>query len=350
MSNCNDDKRLLRKLDHIKLALDLAEHRRLNGFEDVTLVHQALPELNLSQIDLSCFWLGKKLSAPILINAITGGAECTGEINASLARISKKFGLAMAVGSQTAAIKDKKLAKTFKITRRENNSGVVLANISAGAPYPEVLEAIDMIEADGVQLHLNALQESIMPEGERNFTGVINNITSILERSPVPVIIKEVGFGLSREAAHELSKIGISYLDIGGYGGTNFAIIESARNSTSFGQAFKNWGIPTAASLLEARSIQKPAHITATGGIHTGVEICKALRLGADIIGMAGFFLSCLMKNNEDVLSKVINNLLNELRIAMLLIKASNLSQIRKAPIVISGELQNWVKLRQLNI
>lgn len=348
MSKNNIEKRMSRKLEHIRLSVELADIKASNGFDDVTLIHQAIPELNLEDIDLSCSWLGKKLKAPILINAITGGAEDTGNINATFARVAKEYGIAMAVGSQTAALNNKSISKTFQIARKENPDGILLANISALTPYKQVLEAIEMIQADGVQLHLNILQELIMPEGDRNFKGVLDNIQLVLENSPVPVVVKEVGFGFSKESALKLFQIGVNNLDIGGYGGTNFAVIESFRNLPPRDTVFKNWGIPTAASLLEVKNLHKPIHITATGGIKTGIEVCKALRLGANIVGIAGFFLKCLLFKKEEGLFEEINQLLYDLKLAMILSGASNLADVKKTPVVFSGELNNWIKQRNL--
>jgi isopentenyl-diphosphate delta-isomerase len=238
----------------------------------------------------------------------------------------------------------------FYLFRQENPDGILLANVSALTPYEQVLRAVEMIEADGVQLHLNVLQELLMPEGDRDFKGTLENIAQILVKCPVPVIVKEVGFGISQETALKLIKIGVAYLDIGGYGGTNFALIESLRNHPPQEQTFKTWGIPTAASLLEVKSLQKPLQIIATGGIQTGLEICKALRLGANMVGIAGLFLTRLMLKGEEELSSTISNLLRELKITMLLCGARNLTDLNKVPLVFSGELLNWIRQRKLKV
>lgn len=347
MNNKENGKRRRRKIDHLKLFLDLP-CKNNNGLDNITLIHQAIPELNFTEIDLSCYWLGKKLSAPLLINAITGGAAGTEKINASLARIAKKYKIAMAIGSQSAAFNDKTVRDTYQVARKINPEGLLLANVSALTPYKNVLRAIEMIDADGIQLHLNVLQELIMPEGDRNFRGILDNIHLILDCSPVPVIVKEVGFGLSREAAAKLIEIGVSYLDIGGYGGTNFAVIESHRNSPPRGQAFKSWGIPTALSLLEVTSLDKTIHLTASGGISSGLDICKALRLGADMVGIAGYFLRCLIEKGEEELSRLVGNLLSDLKTVFLLCGAKNLAEITKVPVIYSSEITNWLEQRNL--
>lgn len=339
--------REIRKLEHIHWALKIPEGPKTNGFEDVHLIHQALPELNFNDIDLSCQWLGKWLKAPLLINAITGGPEETGHINASLAKIAKKFGLAMAVGSQSAALENPDLRKTFTIARKANPHGLLLANVSARIPWKEALQAVEMIEADGLQLHLNVLQELLMDEGDRNFRGILDNIGNISENCPVPVIVKEVGFGLSKETAQKLFQTGIRILDLGGLGGTNFAAIEIYRKKEHSHQPFLEWGIPTACSLLEVASLGLPIQIVASGGIRTGIEVCKALRLGADLVGIAGSFLKVLLNKGEKEFSKLVESLMTEIKMTLLLTGARNFQDLKSVPMVITGNTREWLRQRE---
>jgi len=339
-----------RKLDHLKLSLEEVGNNLSNWFENVILVHQALPELNFDEIDLTCNWLGKNLAAPILINAITGGAKATKQINASLAKVAKKYGLAMAVGSQTSGIEDGSIQETYQVAREENPDGLLLANVSALSTVEEVFQAVEMIQADGVQLHLNVLQELLMPEGDREFKSLLDNIAEIVKQSPVPVIIKEVGSGISKEVALKLYNKGITNIDVGGCGGTNFAAIEALRHRPPRSNIFNTWGIPTAASLLEVKSLNLPVHITATGGIKTGLEVCKALRLGADIVGIAGYCLKILLRHGESQLSEELDHIINDLKIAMLLCGAKNTTQLSRVPVVYTGDLLCWIKQRNLTI
>ncbi|WP_227766155.1 type 2 isopentenyl-diphosphate Delta-isomerase [Zhaonella formicivorans] len=339
-----------RKLDHINLALHLPEGPMSNGFEDIHLVHQALPELNYGEIDLRCCWLNKKLEAPLLINAITGGAEDTTAINASLARVARRFGLGMAVGSQTAALKNFQMEKTYRVARQENPEGLLLANISATARWSDALRAVEMIEADGLQLHLNVLQELLMPEGDRCFKGVLDNIGEIVSRSPVPVIVKEVGFGFSKEAALKLYEQGVQNLDVGGKGGTNFAAIENSRTKLNARDTFVEWGLSTASSLLEVSSLNLPVQLIASGGIRTGVEVVKALRLGATLAGIAGSFLKTLLTKSESDLASLVETLISEIKITMLLTGAGNLQVLHAVPVVITGATLEWAKQRKINI
>ncbi len=195
--------RKLRKKEHLEYALKTSQLPAENGFSDIFLVYDALPDLNFKQIDTSLEFLKKKLKAPLLINAMTGGHPEVKQINRSLAAVAARAGIAMAVGSQTAGLEDPQVRDTYRIARDENPAGVLLANLSALAAPPMVKEAVEMIEADGVQLHLNVAQELAMPEGDRNFRGALANIEKISALSPVPVIVKEVGFGLSREAVRK---------------------------------------------------------------------------------------------------------------------------------------------------
>lgn len=346
----NKSQREIRKLEHIHWALRLPEGPRTTGFEDVHFIHQALPELNYNEIDLSCQWLGKSIKAPLLINAITGGAEETSQINAILSKTAKRFGLAMAVGSQSAALENRDLRKTYSIARKINPHGILLANVSANVPWKEALQAIEMIEADGLQLHLNVLQELLMDEGDRDFRGIWDNIGYIIENSPVPVIVKEVGFGLSKEAAQKLYQAGARILDLGGSGGTNFAAIENSRKNQEARQTFVDWGIPTACSLLEVASLGLPIQIVASGGIRTGIEICKALRLGAQIVGIAGSFLKTLIENGEQTFIQLVETLLSEIKITLLLTGAENLDSLKAVPVVITGNTLEWIRQRNLKV
>lgn len=341
--------RQTRKLDHLNLALQQPDRPMDNGFDDIQLVHQALPGCDLNDIDLSLTWLGKAICAPFLINAITGGADETETINASLAMVAKETGVGMAVGSQTAGLLDANLARTYKVARLHNPSGLILANLGATATADLAIKAVEMIEANGLQIHLNILQELVMPEGERTFSGILNNIEKINRLSPVPVIVKEVGFGVSKETALQLYNVGVRYIDIGGFGGTNFVAIENSRFDFQRRDTFLRWGIPTASSLLEVNSLQLPIEIIASGGLRTGVEICKALRLGATMIGIAGSFLKTLIHQGEDSLKELILTLIEETKITMLLTNSHNYDSLRKIPMVITGNTLEWIKQRNLN-
>lgn len=303
----------------------------------------------MERINPSSVFLSKKLEYPLIINAITGGTDEAGRINRSLAVLARKHGLAMAVGSQTLAVHDPGLQSTFTVVREENPHGVVLANVSALSPVQEALQAVEMVQADGLQLHFNAAQELAMPEGDRDFTGVIDNVARLVEQCPVPVIAKEVGFGFSREAAGRLYKAGVRYFDIGGKGGTNFVAIEDRRQGL-FRHEFDNWGIPTVVSLGELLTLPSDVHLTAAGGIRTALEGVKALAMGANLIGMAGSLLKVLIHDGESAVDEYLTGFLYRLKAGMLLTGADSLAQLQQKPVIVLGRTADWLTARGIDI
>jgi isopentenyl-diphosphate delta-isomerase len=339
-----------RKIEHIQLAIGLDKQPGENGFDDINLVYNALPDLDDTNIDTSLFLFGKKLAAPVLINAMTGGHPELKPVNASLARVAARLGIAMAVGSQTAALGNPAVYDSFQVARKENPQGVLLANLSARSTWPEVAEAIEMVEADGLQLHLNTAHELAMPEGDRSFKGILQNIEKIIRKTDLPVIVKEVGFGLSREVAHKLYQVGVTYIDVGGKGGTNFVDIENQRAGRTRGCRWTGLGIPTAVSLLECLSLDLPIFLVASGGISTGMQVASALSLGAGLAGIAGHFLQVLVTMSEEALTDSVTRIIEELRQVMLLCGAENLSALSRTPVVISGFTGEWLLRRGVDI
>jgi len=344
-----DDRRQARKNEHLQLAMEIPPGPLSPGWDDVRLVHQALLKDSMDAIDTSTDFLGKKLQLPLIINAMTGGAQGLERINESLARVAAENGLGMAVGSQAAALVDPAVRHTFEIVREVNTDGLVLANVSALAEPRQALEAVEMIEADALQLHLNGLQELLMKEGDRNFSRQKENIAQLVEISPVPVIVKEVGWGLSRETARELYHLGVRIVDVGGAGGTNFAAIENARNTRGEPDYFHTWGLNTVISLLEVTSLDLPLTIIASGGVTNPLEICKALSLGAHTVGMAGSLLKILLQDGEEALNRHIRRLGEELKIVMMLTGAAKVSQLPDRPLVICGQSKEWCEQRGIN-
>ncbi|HOQ09885.1 MAG TPA: type 2 isopentenyl-diphosphate Delta-isomerase [Syntrophomonadaceae bacterium] len=338
-----------RKADHIRIASRLEDGPSTNGFEDISLLNDSVPELSLADIDLSCEFLSKNLTHPLIINAITGGTDEARRINRSLAALTRKYGLAMAVGSQTLAIHEPSLRPTFSVVREENPDGVILANVSALSPIDEALQAVEMVKADGLQLHFNVAQELAMPEGDRDFRGVLDNVARLVKESPVPVIAKEVGFGFSREAAEKLLTAGIQHFDIGGKGGTNFVAIEDQRQGL-FAHEFDDWGIPTAVSLAELLTLEKHVHLTATGGIRTALDGVKALAMGAHLIGMAGPLLKLLINEGESALENYLQGFLYRLKAGVLLAGANSIEKLQQKPVIISGKTAHWLSARGIDI
>jgi isopentenyl-diphosphate Delta-isomerase len=337
-----------RKWDHIKYALKTGQ-KRLSGFDDIKFVHQSLPDVSLEEIHLGTKIGELDLSSPIFINAMTGGGgERTYEINRKLAYAARNAGVAMAVGSQMSALKNKSERNTYEIVRKENPNGVIIANLGSEASVDQACYAIDMIDADAIQIHLNTVQELTMPEGDRDFKGALSRIEKIVNRVNVPVIVKEVGFGVSMETASKLASIGVSAIDVGGFGGTNFARIENERRHRLL-SFFNHWGIPTAASIVEVKECGLNASIVGSGGIQSSLDIAKAIALGADAVGMAGFLLRLLFEKGEDALVEQILFILEDLTYLMAALGAKTIKELQNTPIVISGETHHWLSERGIN-
>jgi len=339
-----------RKWQHIQHALNIPPGPKRTGFEDVHLVHHAVSCLDLMDINTELMFLGKNLKFPLLINALTGGALGLEKINKCLAIAARECGIALAVGSQSAAFDNPSFTSTFQIVREVNPKGVILANVSALVNPNLALQAVEMIDADGLQLHLNLAQELIMTEGDRNFRRLLENIELIKESSPVPVIIKEVGFGLSLEAVNKLRNLDINFYDIGGAGGTNFAAIENARNNNVNYNDLLYWGIPTVISLIETLDKASNSTICASGGIYSSVDIIKSLALGANLVGIATPFLQLANSQNEERIVKYTENLIEKCKDIMLLIGAQNLTSLREKPVVITGFTRDWLEVRGINV
>jgi len=337
-----------RKWDHIRLALKNRQNRS-TVFDDIKFIHQSLPNINVTDVRLDHSIGELSLSSPIFINAMTGGGgEKTYQINKELAMAAKLTGLAMAVGSQMSAIKDKGERYTYEIVRKENPQGIIIANLGSEATVENAKIAINMIEANALQIHLNVIQELTMPEGDRDFSGAIKRIETIVKAVDVPVFVKEVGFGMTKETVKTLSQVGVAGVDIGGSGGTNFAEIENKRREKSF-SFFNGWGIPTPISIIEAALNTDKISIIGSGGFLTGHDIAKGIAMGANAIGMAGFFLRILVENGLDALQKEIETLHNELTMIMTALGAKNISDLKKVPLIISGETYHWLNQRGID-
>lgn len=337
-----------RKWDHIRFALEDRQNRS-TVFNDIKFIHQSLPNIHVSDVRLNDVIGELSLSSPIFINAMTGGGgEKTYQINKQLAIAAKHTGVAMAVGSQMSAIKDKRERYTYEIVRKENPNGIVIANLGSEATIENAKLAIGMIGANALQIHLNVIQELTMPEGDRDFTDSLNRIERISRGVDVPIIVKEVGFGMSRETVESLFSAGAAFVDVGGSGGTNFAEIENKRRKQSL-PFFNNWGIPTPISILEAASVSNGIPIIGSGGFSSSLDIAKGLAIGASAIGLAGFFLQILVEEGLDVLVEEIKNLHMELTMIMTALGAKSISDLKKAPIIISGKTYHWLTQRGID-
>ncbi|MBD0380612.1 type 2 isopentenyl-diphosphate Delta-isomerase [Paenibacillus sedimenti] len=340
--------RISRKMEHVHYALELGQSRQ-QGLSDIKLVHNCLPETSTDQIALNTQIGDLIMSSPILINAMTGGAQETESINRELAIVAREKGLAMAVGSQMSALKNTEVASSYRVVRRENPNGLIFANLGSEATVDQALRAVDMIEANALQIHLNVMQELIMPEGDRSFVGMLDRIAVIVNRIHVPVIVKEVGFGILKENAKQLHNIGVSIVDVGGSGGTNFAAIENARRSAAL-EWLNDWGTPTSIALLEALSVYPRGSVIASGGITNALEAAKALALGSPAVGMAGAFLKVLRTEGVDALHRFADELEQGLILIMTALGAKTVRDLWQHPVVIMGETAEWCRVRGIDL
>lgn len=329
------------------LALKTTDGPVKTGFEDISLVPDSIPDLAWQDVDLKTEFLGKTLRYPLLINALTGGIDSSYNINKTLAALARQFGLGMAVGSMTIALEDTSAVKSFTVVRDENPDGIIIANCSANLEAQQACHLVDLIDADGLQVHFNVAQEMAMAEGDRDFRGILDNVARIASDSPVPVIAKEVGFGFSREVVLKLFDVGINIIDNGGCGGTNFLAIEDQRNG-NFDQQLDDWGIPTAVSLAEVLSLGLPLQVIATGGIRTAYDIAKAIAMGAEIAGMTGWFLK--LSQHGDELYRQMTRLIYQLEAIFLMSGASNCRSLQSKPVIIMGRTAEWLRARDIDL
>ncbi|MBN2547854.1 MAG: type 2 isopentenyl-diphosphate Delta-isomerase [Anaerolineales bacterium] len=334
-----------RKADHIRINLEEDVRSGLTtGLEQYHFIHRAVPELNLDDIDMNQVIFGRHLRSPILISSMTGGTPESGELNRILAEAAQAAGIAMGLGSQRAAIEHPELADTYQV-RKYAPDVLLLANLGAvqlnyGYGIDQCRRAVEMIEADALILHFNALQEAVQPEGDTRFAGLLGKIEEVCRALPVPVIAKEVGWGFSEEDARRLAQVGVTAIDVAGAGGTSWSQVEMHR-ATSEGQrrlaaAFVEWGIPTSEAILNVCRGAPGMVIFASGGLRSGVEIAKCLALGASLGGMAGPFIKAAASSLEDTL-QTIQEIRREIQVCMFASGAGNLQALQKGRIVKKG-------------
>jgi isopentenyl-diphosphate delta-isomerase len=344
-----------RKKDGIEIPLqkDVQARTTTTYLEYVRLVHNALPELDLDEINLSTTFLGHRFSAPIIIDSMTGGTDEAIVINGRLGELAEKFGFGMGLGSQRAGLKSEELAATYAIARKNAPNAFLIANIGGaqlakGLSIDEARKIVKMIRANALVVHLNTLQELVQPEGEPKYRGVLAKITELAKSMDVPVIVKEVGAGISREVAVNLEMAGVSAINVAGAGGTSWAGVEKLRAETAnnslkkhLGEMFWDWGIPTAASLIEVRRAVK-LPIIASGGLRNGLEVAKCIALGANMAAMAYPFLKAAAKSKED-LFEFANTVLAELQSTMFLVSARNIQALASSRYILTGALAQEV-------
>lgn len=328
-----------RKADHLRINReeDVSAKGVTNGFDAWRFEHCALPEIDLDLVDTRCFLFEKQLEAPLLISCMTGGTDEGGEINRRLARIAQRLRLAMGIGSGRVVLERPEVLRTFDV-RAEAPDIPLLANIGAvqlnkGYGAEECRRLVRMLGADALVLHLNPIQEAVQIEGDTCFAGLLEKITALCEALEVPVIVKEVGWGIAPDVVQQLLSAGVSAVDVAGAGGTSWSEVEKHRLHDPWrrhvAEAFAGWGIPTASCIERARMIAPDALLFASGGIRNGVDVAKAIALGADVVGIAGAFLRAAARGKAAA-EEFAHEVLATLRVAMFAIGAANLRQLRR--------------------
>jgi isopentenyl-diphosphate delta-isomerase len=346
-----------RKQRHLKLSLEEDVQADIGtGFEDVRLIHRSLPEIDLEEVSTETELFGKKLASPLIVSAITGGTDYAKKINSTLASAVEELGLGIGVGSQRIALENPSVADTFTIVRELAPSAMVMGNIgcpqlSLGWGVEEARKCVEMIRADALAIHMNPLQEAVQVQGETKYRGVLNKIGKVTNELDVPVVMKETGCGISREDAMMLESVGVAALEVSGVGGTSWAAVEhhiakaeGKKDQEALGEALWNWGIPTAISVVET-SQSTDLKIVASGGMRTGVEMTKAIALGADAVGIARPFLEKAVEGPE-YLKEYAQNILLEFKTVMFLVGAKDVDELRSVPVVILGRTGEWLRLR----
>lgn len=332
-----------RKADHLRVCLedDVQCREITSGLENYRFTHVCLPELDRAEISLQTKFLGKPLQAPILISSMTGGTDQARQINYRLAAIAQEYGLAMGVGSQRVAIENPAVSDSFAI-RKLAPDALLFANIGAVQlnyryGLDQCLKAIDLLEADALILHLNPLQEAVQTRGDTNFKGLFDQIAELCEKLPVPVIVKEVGNGISGVMAQKLIDLGVGAIDVAGAGGTSWAKVEAGRAQDAkqrrLGQTFADWGIPTADCLVQVRQVAPEIPLIASGGLRNGLDVAKTIALGADLAGLALPFLQAAHES-EAALHELVEILLAEVATVLFCTGNPDLESLQRSQVL----------------
>lgn len=335
-----------RKKEHVEIVLnkDVGHRRKSSGFDRYDFIHDALPELSLDDIDPRTSFLNRPLDLPLLITGMTGGYPGAVKINAGLAAVCQEKKIALGLGSQRQMLEDRTQWNSFRVARKKAPDIPLIGNIGAThvidhEAADRVKQLAELIEADAIAVHLNALQEAVQPEGTADFRGVLRGIERVVATSPVPVIVKETGAGISADVAQRLIDAGVTIIDVSGAGGTSWSAVESFRKNnrkSRLAARFRDWGIPTADCVVQLARFRE-IFVIASGGIRDGVDIAKAIALGAALAGMARPLLHAFAAHGKKGLAAEIDAIRDELRLAMFLTGSASLTQLRQAPLVTDG-------------
>ncbi|MFT3877207.1 MAG: type 2 isopentenyl-diphosphate Delta-isomerase [Propioniciclava sp.] len=382
-----------RKDEHVRISEEL-RGRQHNGFDDVRFLHHSFGELGCDGVDLGTTVTGRPWPVPFYINAMTGGSEMTGRINADLSRAAAATGVAMASGSVSVALRNPALAPTFRVIRQHAPEAFLFANVSPGVTPEQARHAVELLDADALQVHVNPAQELVMPEGDRDFRGWLDRIEAIVAAVPVPVVVKEVGFGLSAASIAQVAARGVRTVDVSGRGGTNFAAIENQRRAGRECGYLAGWGQSTVECLLDALhrlpadagSSARPAgtaattrashsslapsshhsdassvhgaapstrpcvEVLASGGVRTPLDVVRALALGAGAVGVSGHFLHTLLEDGLDALIGELESWIDQVRALLTLLGAADVAALRNTDLLVTGATAEFAHLRGIDL
>ncbi|WP_313095642.1 type 2 isopentenyl-diphosphate Delta-isomerase [Corynebacterium variabile] len=358
-----------RKDEHVRLAEELRELRDAGAvrgvsphgvWDDVRFMHHSFPGGSFDGVALETSVCGRDWAVPFYINAMTGGSEKTALINADLARAAAATGVAMATGSASPALKDPSLAHSFAVVRENAPDAFLFANVSPEMTVAQAQDAVGFLDADALQVHVNPAQELVMPEGDRDFSGWLDRLSDIVAGVGVPVVVKEVGFGLSARSVAEVAARGVRTIDVSGRGGTNFIDIENRRRKNQEYAYLSGWGQTAAECLLDLQgspvmlprdvSEGEPVQVLASGGVSTPLDVVRALSLGASAVGVSGHFLHVLMTDGLDALIDEITEWIAQVRTLMTLLGAASVAELRQVDVLVTGTTAEFARLRGVDL
>ncbi|MGJ5712952.1 type 2 isopentenyl-diphosphate Delta-isomerase [Staphylococcus auricularis] len=345
----SDEMRERRKNEHVEIAM-AQQDAKISDFDRLRFVHYSMPSIDVSDVQLKSELDDFTLSSPIYINAMTGGSDWTKQINEKLAVIAREAGLAMAVGSTHAALRNPNQRDSFKIVRETHPEGIIFSNVGADVPVDKAVEAVELLDAQALQVHVNAPQELVMPEGNRTFSAWKSNLEKIVKQVHVPVIVKEVGFGMSQAFIDDLYELGVKHVDVSGRGGTNFVDIENERRALKDMSYLSQWGQSTVESLLESKHAQSYMMVFASGGVRTPLDAIKCLALGAKAVGMSRPFLNQLENKGITATLEYVEQFHEQMTHIMTMLNAKTITELSEVPLIYDLQLQNWIAQRHLDI
>lgn len=334
-----DNTRRERKDQHIENYLRSRSHGR-TLLEDVYIEHNALAEVDLANIDTSIEFLGKKITMPLMVDAMTGGGKSSVSINEDLASICETLGIPMAVGSESIALTDEESRESFELVKHKEDL-IRIGNLGFERDFSDFNFARDLVDAHAMQVHLNIAQELVMKEGDVEIKPALDLIKKLVADFQTPIIVKETGSGISKEVGQKLVDAGVKYIDVAGKGGTNFIEIEDLRDFDMDYSDLYGWGIPTAKSIIDVRSVSDGVFIIASGGLKTAMDVAKSIIIGADMCAMSGEVLNYLLRGGYDACENFLKEVNHKLKIIMALLGVKNIEQLKKVDYKITGELRN---------